>query len=85
MSNTRTLPVNIYFNDTLVNSTRTLQVNIYFNDTLVNSTRTLQVNIYFNDTLVNSTHTLPVILPEEFFRGAGEGRLSILMSFVFVF
>ena len=57
-----------------------------FNDTLVMSnTRTLQVNIYFNDTLVNSTHTLPVILPEEFFRGAGEGRLSILMSFVFVF
>ena len=46
MSNTRTLPVNIYFNDTLVNSTRTLQVNIYFNDTLVNSTHTLPVNIF---------------------------------------
>ena len=28
VSNTRTLPVNIYFNDTLVNSTRTLPVNI---------------------------------------------------------
>ena len=46
MSNTSTLPVNIYFNDTLVNSTRTLQVNIYFNDTLVNSTDTLPVNIF---------------------------------------
>ena len=37
VSNTRTLPVNIYFNDTLVNSTRTLPVNIYFNDTLVST------------------------------------------------
>ena len=29
VSNTRTLPVNIYFNDTLVNSTRTHPVNIF--------------------------------------------------------
>ena len=32
VSNTRTVPVNIYFNDTLVNSTRTLPVNIFMEE-----------------------------------------------------